>query len=132
MHSHMDTFLSFALTKQKTWHLVNPTYHDNFEYYWSGNANVLTREKIKTPRVVITQERGDILYIPSWWIHKTSAKPTAKNFGINLHCMAPGSYLGAAAYFFMRVLGKTEWFFGASFTREPDTMSNLTFEGAAM
>ena len=125
-HSHMDVFLSFCLEEPKTWMLINPTYHDHFEYYWSGNAIVLVREKQPAPRVVIKQERGDILYVPSWWIHKTSASPQAKSYGINLHGMAPGSYLGLAAFVFMRVLGDTEWFYGTSSSRD-----NATFEGAA-
>ena len=129
MHSHMDTFLSFALTKQKVWYLINPTYHDNFEYHWSGNAIVLTREKRDTPRVVITQERGDILYVPSWWLHKTKAKPSAKSFGVNMHCMPEGSVLGSVAHIFMRVLGDTTWFYSTRFASEK---KNGTFGGAAM
>lgn len=125
-HSHMDVFLSFCLEEPKTWELINPTYHDRFEYYWSGNAIVLVREKQPAPRVIIKQERGDILYVPSWWIHKTSAKPQAKSYSINLHGMAPGSYLGLAAFVFMRILGDTEWFYGTSSSRD-----NVTFEGAA-
>ena len=125
-HSHMDVFLSFCHEMPKTWELINPSYHDHFEYYWSGNAIVLVREKQPAPRVVIKQERGDILYVPSWWIHKTSASPQAKSYGINLHSMAPGSYLGLAAFVFMRILGDTEWFYGTSSSRD-----NATFEGAA-
>ena len=124
-HSHMDVFLSFCLDGPKTWELINPTYHERFEYRWSGNANVLLREVRRAPRVLITQQRGDILYVPSWWIHKTSATPRSKSYGINLHGMPPGSHLGIAAYFFMRTLGDTEWFFATN------RQTQQTFEGAA-
>ena len=86
LHAHMDHFLSFCLSEEKTWLLIDPMHSDAFDSVWSGNAQVQLREKEpNVPRLVVTQEKGDILFVPPWWLHETMVKRKAKNIGFNLH-----------------------------------------------
>ena len=86
LHAHMDHFLSFALGGEKTWLLIDPMYSDAFDSVWSGNAQVQLRElEPSVPRLIVKQEKGDILFVPPWWLHETMIKKTAKNIGFNLH-----------------------------------------------
>ena len=39
----------------------------------------------RMPKLIMTQEKGDILFIPPWWLHEPMVKKTAKNIGFNLH-----------------------------------------------
>ena len=36
-------------------------------------------------KLIMTQEKGDILFIPPWWLHEPMVKKTAKNIGFNSH-----------------------------------------------
>mmetsp|Transcript_28546 Transcript_28546/g.77351 ORF Transcript_28546/g.77351 Transcript_28546/m.77351 type:complete len:319 (-) Transcript_28546:19-975(-) len=110
LHSHMDRFLSFNVKEEKIWEVINPKYHDRFAYQWSGNANMILQELEPAPRVVIKQEKGDVLYIPPWWIHTTRLSGERKNLGFNIHMLSRGQFLGVAAGFFQR-LGVTDWFY---------------------
>lgn len=86
LHSHMDHFLSFCLAEEKTWHLIDPIHSDSFDSVWSGNAQIQLQEKEpNVPHLIVKQEKGDILFIPPWWLQETMVKKTAKNIGFNLH-----------------------------------------------
>ena len=86
LHAHMDHFLSFCLSAEKTWLLIDPMHSESFDSVWSGNAEIQLKEKEpNVPRLVVKQEKGDILYVPPWWLHETMVKKTAKNIGFNLH-----------------------------------------------
>lgn len=86
LHAHPDHFISFCLSAEKTWVLIDPLYSDSFKSTWSRNAQVMLQELDENvPRIVVKQEKGDILYVPPWWIHETVVKKTAKNLGFNLH-----------------------------------------------
>ena len=122
-HSHQDRFFSFGIQSTKVWDLINPKYHDSFEYEWSGNAIVLTKEKKRVPHVVIEQEPGDVLFITPWWIHKTgysdpSKTLETKNVNFNLHSMSKRSLTGIAVHIFMRWLGQMSWFYDSKKTRD--------------
>lgn len=86
LHAHMDHFLSFCLSAEKTWLLIDPMHSESFDSVWSGNAEIQLKEKEpNVPRLVVKQEKGDILFVPPWWLHETMVKKTAKNIGFNLH-----------------------------------------------
>ena len=97
MHAHMDRFVSFCLQEEKSWVLVNPRHYRNFESTWSGNAQMMLRETVRAPRVKVTQRRGDVLFIPPWWIHETKVRPGRKNVGVNVHFLSRGQILGYPA-----------------------------------
>lgn len=123
-HSHMDHGLMFNFQATKVWTLIAPEYHDYFDYEWSGNANVLLKEHKVAPRVVIEQEQGDLLYIPTWWLHKVGlasdgwgkegATTDNKNFGLSLHMMRSDQFTGFGAHIAQK-LGVTNWFYRDSF-----------------
>jgi len=101
LHSHMDHFLSFCLAEEKTWLLIDPMYSDSFDSVWSGNAQIQLREKEpNVPKVIVKQEKGDILFIPPWWLHETMVKKTAKNIGFNLHYGIRGQVTLEVAHLF--------------------------------
>lgn len=87
LHAHMDHFLSFGTSdEEKKWVLIDPLYSYSFDSVWSGNAQVQLRElEPDVPRLMVTQEKGDILYIPPWWLHETMVKKTTKGIGFNIH-----------------------------------------------
>eukprot|EP00550_Attheya_septentrionalis_P004184 CAMPEP_0198299498 /NCGR_PEP_ID=MMETSP1449-20131203/44987_1 /TAXON_ID=420275 /ORGANISM="Attheya septentrionalis, Strain CCMP2084" /LENGTH=347 /DNA_ID=CAMNT_0044001073 /DNA_START=260 /DNA_END=1303 /DNA_ORIENTATION=- len=85
LHAHMDHFLSFCLKAEKTWTLIDPLYMDQFESVWSGNAEVMLKEKYPAHRLTIKQEKGDVLYVPPWWLHETNVPKGKKNTGFNIH-----------------------------------------------
>ena len=93
LHAHMDHFLSFCLSKEKTWMLINPLYMDDFDSVWSGNAQVMLKENKEVPRIIVKQEKGDILYVPPWWIHETLVRKKKKNIGFNIHFGVRGQIL---------------------------------------
>ena len=111
LHAHMDRFLSFCLQEEKRWTLVAPQHFKHFEHRWSGNAEMMLRETTPAPRLEITQRRGDVLFVPPWWIHETRVAPGTKNFGMNIHWMSKGQVLGWAASLH-QILGNPAWFFG--------------------
>mmetsp|Transcript_24873 Transcript_24873/g.42605 ORF Transcript_24873/g.42605 Transcript_24873/m.42605 type:complete len:182 (+) Transcript_24873:2-547(+) len=102
LHSHMDHFLSFCLSEDgKTWVLIDPLYSDSFDSVWSGNAQVMLQElNPGIPRVMVKQEKGDILYVPPWWLHETMVKKTAKNIGFNIHFGVKGQIVMEITNFF--------------------------------
>jgi hypothetical protein len=83
--THMDHFLSFCLKEQKTWNRIDPLHHDNFDSVWSGNAQIMLREKKATHRIIVQQNKGDIIFVPPWWIHETQVGTLKKNLGFNIH-----------------------------------------------
>ena len=111
LHAHMDRFLSFCLQEEKRWTLVAPQHFKHFEHRWSGNAEMMLRETTPAPRLEVTQRRGDVLFVPPWWIHETRVAPGTKNFGMNIHWMSKGQVLGWAASLH-QILGNPAWFFG--------------------
>ena len=118
LHAHMDRFLSFCLQEEKQWTLVAPQYFSHFDHRWSGNAEMMLREKTAAPRLEITQRRGDVLFVPPWWIHETRVKSGTKNFGVNIHWMSRGQILGYAASLH-RILGNPAWFFSRHEAQPP-------------
>lgn len=99
LHSHMDHFLSFCLAEEKTWLLIDPMYSDSFDSVWSGNAQIQLKEREpNVPHLIVKQEKGDILFIPPWWLHETMVKKTAKNIGFNLHYGIRGQVTMEAAH----------------------------------
>lgn len=125
-HSHMDRFFSFGIQATKVWELIHPKHHDGFDYEWSGNACVLTREKKPVPHVVVEQEPGDVLFVAPWWLHKTRFDESAadkstveiKNLNVNLHSMTTRSVVGMGALIFMRWLEQGTWFYASDKTKE--------------
>ena len=79
LHAHMDRFLSFCLQEEKRWTLVAPQHFKHFEHRWSGNAEMMLRETTPAPRLEVTQRRGDVLFVPPWWIHETRVAPGSRN-----------------------------------------------------
>ena len=75
LHSHPDQFLSFGLEKSKVWEFIHPLHVDKFETTWSGQSLVMTKQKERVPVIsTLNQEPGDVLFVPPWWMHKTSRK----------------------------------------------------------
>ena len=93
LHAHMDHFLSFCLSEEKTWMLIDPLHMDSFDSIWSGNAQVMLKENGEVPRIIVKQEKGDILYVPPWWIHETLVRKKKKNIGFNIHFGVRGQIL---------------------------------------
>lgn len=118
LHAHMDRFLSFCLQEEKRWTLVALQFFGHFEHRWSGNAEMMLREKSAAPRLEVTQRRGDVLFVPPWWIHETRVAPGTKNFGMNLHWMSRGQVLGYLASLHS-VLGNPAWFFSEHEAQSP-------------
>lgn len=146
-HSHMDIGLMLNFKATKVWTLIAPDFHDNFDFEWSGNANVLTKENVAAPRVVIEQEQGDLLYMPAWWIHKLSVgreettkgsctwnaakagecemsdsfssatTEDARSFGVNLHMMKADQLSGIGTNI-AYYFGITNWFYRDSFDED--------------
>jgi len=108
-HAHLDHFLSFNVAESKEWELIAPQHFDKFERVWSGKAMMLTRELAPAPRVRVRQDRGDILFLPPWWIHKTLIRSDRKNLGVNIHWLAKGQFVGHACEW-ARQAGWTTWF----------------------
>lgn len=114
LHSHSDRFLSFGMFEStKSWILVNPKYHHHFEYEWTGQALLIKKEHTLAQKVLLDQEPGDILFVPPWWIHRTTQnfKKASKNFNINFHMMTPRSFSGLGAWLLMKKLGLNKYFF---------------------
>jgi len=103
LHSHMDQFLSFGLEKSKVWELIHPLHVDKFETTWSGQSLVMTKQKERVPVITLNQEPGDVLFVPPWWMHKTSRKNDmyARHASMNVHCLTTRSLsaFGALALF---------------------------------
>mmetsp|Transcript_24156 Transcript_24156/g.72476 ORF Transcript_24156/g.72476 Transcript_24156/m.72476 type:complete len:249 (+) Transcript_24156:53-799(+) len=111
LHAHPDHFLSFCLQEEKRWTLISPQYYRHFDSVWSGNAQMMLRERAAAPRIAVTQKRGDILYVPPWWLHETKVVPGAKNVGVNVHWMAPDQVAGIAISLFARIMGNPQWWY---------------------
>lgn len=111
LHAHMDHFLSFCLQEEKQWVLISPHYLHRFDSTWSGNAQMMLRERTAAPRIEVLQRRGDVLFVPPWWIHETKVRTGRKNVGVNIHWLAQRQLLGHAAALHARLLGNTEWFY---------------------
>ena len=120
LHAHMDHFLSFCLSEKKTWILINPLYLDDFESDWSGNARIMLKEKLKVPKIIVHQEKGDILFIPPWWIHETLVRKMKKNIGFNLHFGVRGQVLFEVVNIVHRFLGDASFFYNKVIQMEPD------------
>lgn len=114
LHAHMDSFYSFNLMEPKIWELINPKYTDQFTYAWSGNALMMLKENSAAPRVIIKQERGDILYIPPWWVHQTRLSEDNHNAGFNIHLISEGSFFGSAVQL-AQSLGWSQFFYRNAF-----------------
>ena len=101
LHAHADHFLSFCLTAEKTWLLIDPMYSESFDSVWSGNAQIQLREKEpNVPRLIVKQEKGDILFVPPWWLHEVMVMKTVKNIGLNLHFGVRGQLTMELAHLF--------------------------------
>eukprot|EP00549_Striatella_unipunctata_P001702 CAMPEP_0118677160 /NCGR_PEP_ID=MMETSP0800-20121206/2465_1 /TAXON_ID=210618 ORGANISM="Striatella unipunctata, Strain CCMP2910" /NCGR_SAMPLE_ID=MMETSP0800 /ASSEMBLY_ACC=CAM_ASM_000638 /LENGTH=313 /DNA_ID=CAMNT_0006572787 /DNA_START=26 /DNA_END=967 /DNA_ORIENTATION=+ len=111
MHAHMDHFLSFCFAGKKTWNLVDPLYMDHFESEWSGNAQMMLKERTKVHKLTVKQEKGDILFVPSWWIHETEIGKKTKNRGFNIHFGVARQITFGAADLALRVFGNTQFFY---------------------
>jgi hypothetical protein len=59
----------------------------------------------------VRQEKGDILYVPPWWLHETKVRPGKKNVGFNIHFGVPGQLTVHAADFANLVLGNPSFFY---------------------
>lgn len=111
-HAHMERFLSFGIFEEtKTWELINPAHLDKFDYLWTGNALLMTKERVDAPRTIVHQEAGDILFLPPWWGHKTQQRGEKKSFNFNLHFMTHRSLLGFSAHIIMNKIGISSWFY---------------------
>lgn len=123
-HSHPERFITYGLQKTKVWSLIHPLYTDAFDYQWSGNAIVLQKEKHIVPRMEIHQDPGDVLFVPPWWIHSTShygyesVDGIIKSASLNVHFMTSRSLSGVCLYLAANIYGRSEWFFGDTFTRD--------------
>ena len=124
LHSHMDRFLSFGLQKTKVWELINPIHHDAFDYKFSGNANVMLKQKTSVPKVVVHQEPGDILLVPPWWSHTTKhlgyadADGIVHSASVTVHMLnAQRSFLGIGTFLFMNVFGLSDWLYASETTK---------------
>ncbi|CAB9509397.1 expressed unknown protein [Seminavis robusta] len=135
-HSHMDRFFSFGIQKTKVWELINPKYHESFDYVWSGNALILTKEKERVPRVVVEQEPGDILFMAPWWFHKTrysdpSKTLQTKNLNFNLHIMTTRSVAGLGCMVFMNWLKTPTWFYASDTNKRDFETHGLAYQHEA-
>ena len=75
---------------------------------------VMLKELRSVKRVFIEQERGDILYVPAWWIHTTIMKDeNLKSANFNIHILAEGSVLSYVTEG-VRKFGMTTWLFRGS------------------
>jgi len=138
-HSHLDRFLSFGTFKgtNKTWELMSPYQHDCYEYEYSGKAIVLTKEICEAKKTIVIQAPGDILYVPPFWLHKTTQCTTVpqrqskefKSISFNLHYTTRRSLMGVLAWVFMGQLQMSDWFFGKGGLRDTMLTASDFFSG---
>jgi len=113
-HAHLDHFLSFCLSAEKIWTLIDPLYFDHFDSIWSGNAQTMVKEKKKVHKLIVKQEKGDILYVPAWWMHHTKVEKTNKAIGLNFHFGVSRQIMFAILELGIRVFDNPSLFFSNS------------------
>ncbi|KAH8070717.1 aspartic-type endopeptidase [Aureococcus anophagefferens] len=121
--------LTDQIREEKRWTLVAPRHFKHFQHRWSGNAEMMLRETTPAPRLEITQRRGDVLFVPPWWIHETRVAPGTKNFGMNIHWMSKGQVL-AELTFATTTLGAAPASFGVALPTSKGSALRLTLRWA--
>jgi len=69
-HAHPDYFVVWNVAGVKEWHLLPPTYLPRAQVVWSGLTLIATHELQTRCAVTVKQNPGDILVVPTWWLHK--------------------------------------------------------------
>merc|ERR1712238_197634 len=69
-HSHADYFVVWNIVGVKEWHLLPPAFLPQAKVVWTGLTYMATQEMSATCVVKVVQNPGDILVVPSWWLHK--------------------------------------------------------------
>ena len=93
-HAHPENFLALGIVGDKQWLLLDPLqYAFQTPVSWfAGKAIVLTQEPNEHP-YHLTQRPGDILYLPSWWMHQPIVQSGEKNLAMNIHFSKQGRLL---------------------------------------
>lgn len=69
-HSHPDYFVVWNIVGVKEWHLLPPAFLPQAQVVWTGLTFMATKEMSAKCVVKVVQNPGDILVVPSWWLHK--------------------------------------------------------------
>eukprot|EP00039_Didymoeca_costata_P016473 m.297362 g.297362 ORF g.297362 m.297362 type:complete len:359 (+) comp16398_c0_seq1:155-1231(+) len=87
LHMHPDAVLTHAIEGTKIWRVAHPDYAPLFNPLWSG-VSLVARSipKRNSPLQYITQEPGDLLFLPPWYLHSTSfPEDSLTSIGFNTH-----------------------------------------------
>ena len=94
LHNEINATLNIQFKGTKEWILINPNYYDFLipSYFkdmfgticfshtvGNNDFNIL---KIKCPHIKITIEKGDILFVPSWWWHQVRSLDNSISYSI--------------------------------------------------
>ena len=87
LHMHADHFISYNLMGPKQWTFVDPSFAPLFHMQWSDEAFIATNPvpESRVPMMTVRQEVGDVLIVPSWFLHSTSIEKDGLGVGISSH-----------------------------------------------
>ena len=72
----------------------------------------MLKENKRVPKLIIKQQKGDVLFIPPWWIHETVVRKLKKNLGFNIHFGLRGQILFEIVNIAHSLFGDTTFFYG--------------------
>eukprot|EP00931_Biecheleriopsis_adriatica_P004433 TRINITY_DN1060_c0_g2_i1.p1 TRINITY_DN1060_c0_g2~~TRINITY_DN1060_c0_g2_i1.p1 ORF type:complete len:369 (-),score=56.78 TRINITY_DN1060_c0_g2_i1:310-1416(-) len=70
-HAHPDWFVFLQVAGTKEWHMLPPAYIPRARAVWTGLSYMSLQSPDTSCVVATTQMPGDVLIVPSWWLHKT-------------------------------------------------------------
>lgn len=115
-HMHFEHFFSYSIEGNKNWDIFHPDFSPLMYPQWSGSSFVATiaqqqMDLSKVPLISFVQEKGDIFYCPSWYVHQTNFNDKDSDhvsIALNTHTQPgiAGFVFGVVAW-----LGRTEAFY---------------------
>jgi len=94
LHNELHSTLNIQVKGTKEWILINPVYYDflipsYFKDHFGKvcfsqtiNNNNFNNLSIKCPHIKVNVEKGDILYVPSWWWHQVCSLTNSESYSI--------------------------------------------------
>ncbi len=71
---------------------------------------VPTKEIRPAERVHVIQHLNDVLFVPNWWLHKTSKSPMETSRSFNVHCISGTSAFGKLVFLLQSTLGSAGFY----------------------